>query len=73
MSIFTHKERTVKCKTLGQALSQAKRVLVEFHNTDKVCVNSLPKWSSLDDLITIEEMSDWVNEIVGETLFRQGY
>ena len=72
MSIFTQKERTVKCKTIDDALAQARSVLLHIYNIDKLCVNSIRQQRILDTAITIEEMSHWVNQLVDDTRFFEG-
>lgn len=72
MSIFTHKERTEKCKTLGNAVAQARSVLLHFYRINKLCCNKIG-YRNLDEEITIKEMSELVNELVDDTLYYEGY
>lgn len=66
-NIFTLKERTVKKYTVAQAYSQAKAVL-NARGYPQVCVNKLRGMTN-DTAITLEQMSDLVEEIVADTYF----
>lgn len=73
MSIYTHKERIVKCKTIGNAVAEARSVLLHIYNITQLCGNSIRPRHHVDDVITIEEMSHWVKQLVDDTLYHEGF
>lgn len=68
-SIFTHAERTNKKYTVGQAVAQAQTVLKE-KRLSQVCVNAVGGIAyNRNKQITLEEMSNLVEEMVEDTVF----
>lgn len=65
--MFTHREKTVKCTTVANAITSARNVLKESEITDW-CANAVsgrdPKES-----ITIEEASKLTERIVNDSRF----
>lgn len=71
MNIFTHAEQTIKKYTVSQAVKQALAVL-KAKGYAQVCVNAVSKMAN-DTKITLEEMSDLVEEMVKDTYFYDGW
>lgn len=69
-SIFTQAERTVKKHTVGFAVKQAQHVLKEKRYSE-LCVNAV-RGRAYDQLLTTEEVSKLVEELVDDTLFYDG-
>ena len=65
--MFTHREKTVKNKTVGDAVAAAKSALKE-HGITKYCSNAIT-FRTLDEKITVQEMSRLVEAIVDDTRF----
>jgi hypothetical protein len=68
---FTHKEKTVKDKTVGMAYGLAKSVVTSKFPDMKICINAL-RGRSDDQPITTEELSNLVEQIVDDSLFYGG-
>lgn len=74
MSIFTHKERTVKSKTVAQAVEEAKVILKNTQGINKICINAVRENKyQMQDAITISEMSALVDELVCDTVYYECY
>jgi hypothetical protein len=65
--MFTHREKTVKNKTVADAIAAAKSVLKERGIT-KYCINAVSRRDT-NEQITVEEMSNLVEKIVDDTHF----
>ena len=65
---FTFQERTVKNKTVGQAVDQASKVLFVMYDIKEVCMNAVSRLS-LNDEITTEQMSRIVEQIVNDSIY----
>lgn len=66
--IFTHKEKTVKDKTVDEAVKQALFVLNEEHKGTKPNTKAADKYSDKNTPITVEQMSDLINCILKDSL-----
>ena len=64
---FTLQERTVRNKTVGQALEQASKVLFSMHGVKEVCTNAVRESPKTE--ITTEQMSRLVEQIVDDSLY----
>ena len=72
MSIpFTDKERTVKDKTVGQAIESAAAVLKAQYNSTPMCVNAI-SGKEKSDQITLMELSTLVEQLIDDSLYYNG-
>lgn len=70
-SVFTHSQRTEKNYTVGAAIKQATEVLAKHYNLTGVCVNKVQHVSQ-DKPITLNEMSDLIEDLVNDTIYHAG-
>jgi hypothetical protein len=71
MSIFTFSERTVKNKTVSQAVSQATEVL-KSKGVNTLCTNKVLK-RDYNEKITVQELSNLTDDLICDTLYHEGY
>lgn len=65
---FTFKERTVRDRTVAQAVKQARDVLDTRHNGILMCTNAL-KGYDYDDKITVEKLSQLVETLIDDSVY----
>ncbi len=70
-TIFTFADRTEKKYTIGQAYAHARAVL-NAKGYPQVCINKI-SGADNNTKITLEQMSDLVEEMVQDTYFYDGW
>ncbi len=64
--IFTHKEKTVKCYTVGDAINQAMMVQRANSKGEALCVNAV-SGKDYSSPITLEKLSELVDDMLSDT------